>query len=668
MKNNQFKNTLQFLIVTLALAFSIQSSFGQYTVNGNASKDNCNCYTLTPNLGTQSGSVWNVNKISLANPFDFNFTVYLGNSDAGADGIAFVLQPISTSVGTAGGGMGFAGVTPSIAVSIDTYQNTSASDPTYDHIAIQRNGDIDHSTSNNLAGPVQALAGNANIEDGVFHAFRVVWNPTTFTLDAYLDGSLRVSVVNDFISTTFSGDPMVFWGFTGSTGGAMNLQRFCTKNLAHFNLNNPPTAYCDSATVQFNDGALSSSNVLSWHWDFGDGTSSTDQNPVHHYGQPGTYTVKQYIVGNDGCNSDTFNLPINIYPNPVANFSVSDVCLGLSSNFLDQSSISTGNVTSWQWDFGTTPTQTSVQQSPSFTYTSDGSKNVKLIVTSDKGCKDTITKPVTVNPLPVADFTSSNPTGCSPLCVDYKSTSTVSSGNIQNWNWDFSNDISGDKDPKNCYTNSTNAPISYTTTLIVVSDKGCRDTITKSNYVTVVPMPNASFSASTQLVDLTNTNVVFTNASTNATNYSWNFGDNTPTNNTTNPSHDFPNTTFGEYTVILTASNAAGCSDTASIKITVQAPDPVYVIPNVFTPNGDNTNDVFQLANPENIKEVKTLIVNRWGNVILDQTDSTLTWNGKVNNSGQLCSGGVYFYTMKITGLNGKVIEEKGFLHLVREK
>lgn len=657
--------TLVFTFLTAMFTFS-SFVFSQYTVNGNASKDNCNCYTLTPDQNTMSGSVWNVNKISLTTSFDFRFTVYLGSNDGGADGIAFVLQPISTSVGSTGGGMGFAGITPSVAVSLDTYQNSDAGDPTYDHIAIQQNGDVDHATANNITGPVQAHATNANIEDGAFHDFRIVWDAATKKLDAYFDGSLRVSSTVDYTTTVFSGDPMVFWGFTGSTGGARNLQRFCTQNVANFSLDNPPTVYCDSATIQFNDGALSSSNVLSWHWNFGDGGTSNDQNPIHSFTQPGTYTVKQYIVGNDGCSSDTFSIPVKIYPSPIANFSVTDVCLGLSSNFYDMSTIPTGFNTNWEWNFGVTPPQTSTQQNTTFTYTSSGVNNVQLIVTSDKGCKDTITKPVTVNPLPIADFTSSNPIGCSPLCVDYKSTSTVSPGSIAYWNWDFGNDISGDENPKNCYTNTSNSPVKYSTSLIVISDKGCKDTITKIDYVTVAPMPNASFSASTQLVDLNNTNVVFTNSSTNATNYSWSFGDNTPTNNTTNPSHDFPNTTFGEYTVILTASNAAGCSDTASIKITVQAPDPVYVVPNVFTPNGDNNNDVFQLANPENIKEVQTLILNRWGNIVLEKTDTTLSWNGEINNSGSKCADGVYFYKMKIIGINGTEKEEDGFVHLVR--
>jgi len=94
----------------------IPSLFAQYTVNGNAFRENCNCYTLTQNFNNQSGSVWNNNRINLSQSFAFTFDVYLGCSDGGADGIAFVLQPISTSVGTGGGGMGYVGVSPAVGV------------------------------------------------------------------------------------------------------------------------------------------------------------------------------------------------------------------------------------------------------------------------------------------------------------------------------------------------------------------------------------------------------------------------------------------------------------------------------------------------------------------------------------------------------------------------
>src|ERR1700759_4634097 len=97
-------------IIALLPAWSMAQP-GTYIVNGSASTNSCNCYTLTPAVNTQSGSVWNANKINLNNPFDFIFNVFLGcNDDNGADGIVFILQPISTSVGTTGGGMGFEGI------------------------------------------------------------------------------------------------------------------------------------------------------------------------------------------------------------------------------------------------------------------------------------------------------------------------------------------------------------------------------------------------------------------------------------------------------------------------------------------------------------------------------------------------------------------------------
>jgi hypothetical protein len=89
------------LLFSILLLFTGRSLLAQeYTVNGNATRDNCHCYTLTPDLLTQSGSVWNNIKIDLSQSFDFIFDINLGCSNTGADGIVFVLQPISTSVGT----------------------------------------------------------------------------------------------------------------------------------------------------------------------------------------------------------------------------------------------------------------------------------------------------------------------------------------------------------------------------------------------------------------------------------------------------------------------------------------------------------------------------------------------------------------------------------------
>ena len=199
-------------------------------MNGDAYKEDCNCYTLTPAVDNKSGSIWNINKIDLTQPFDYKFNIYLGCVDAdGADGIVFVLQPISTSIGSLGGGIGYEGVSPSIGITIDTWQNSNNNDPSYDHIAIHKNGDINHTSPNNLAGPVTALAGKDNIEDCKWHTLRIIWNPATNTLQADIDGVERVKSNISIWWAPFSTEiPKVFWGFTAATGGSNNHQRICT--------------------------------------------------------------------------------------------------------------------------------------------------------------------------------------------------------------------------------------------------------------------------------------------------------------------------------------------------------------------------------------------------------------------------------------------------------
>jgi gliding motility-associated-like protein len=205
-----------------------QSQERVYVLNGRAFQysQTPECFQLTEAQNGQVGSVWYQNKLVLTENFDFEFELYFGTKDQnGADGIGFVLQPISTGEGSQGEGMGFQGIRPSVVVEYDTWQNIPF-DPAYDHIAILRDGDHRHN-GNTLAGPVQASATNPNIEDGRFHSTRLVWNAFTLTLTVYFDGVLRASYSGDLVNTVFGGNPNVFWGFTSATGGANNVHRVC---------------------------------------------------------------------------------------------------------------------------------------------------------------------------------------------------------------------------------------------------------------------------------------------------------------------------------------------------------------------------------------------------------------------------------------------------------
>lgn len=176
----------------------VQPAKAAFVLNGSASATGNDCFILTPSDYYVGGSVWYENFMSLNYDFDMTFQVYLGDNDGGADGIAFVMQPNSTAVGGVGGGIGYLGISPSIAVEYDTWQND---DPYYDHVSVQRNGDVNYSGA--VAGPVQASASSDNIEDGQWHSTRITWDASTNTLTVYFDGNLRLSYSNDIVANTF---------------------------------------------------------------------------------------------------------------------------------------------------------------------------------------------------------------------------------------------------------------------------------------------------------------------------------------------------------------------------------------------------------------------------------------------------------------------------------
>ena len=256
-------------------------AFGQYILNGSAQKVSCNCYTLTSEQITQSGSVWNSNKIDLRRSFDFWFNVFLGCRDGdGADGIVFILQPVSTSVGSSGEGMGFSGVQPSVGIALDTWQNPNLADPFFDHISIQANGNTDHNSD--LAGPVSASVVSGNIEDCNWHVLRIRWDAATKTLSTFFDGVPRVQKEVDLISSIFNNDPAVYWGFTGATGGMVNLQQFCTALNPAFSTDVANNGGCAGKPVQFTDASVSFAPITNYLWSFGDGSVSTEKNPTPH--------------------------------------------------------------------------------------------------------------------------------------------------------------------------------------------------------------------------------------------------------------------------------------------------------------------------------------------------------------------------------------------------
>lgn len=187
-------------------------------------------YQLTPALTFQRGAYWNNTQLNLANNFSISAELNFGSqtgTDAqsadfstGADGIAFVLQSIGTSVlGDVGEGMGYNGLTNSFAVEMDTWQNTNQNDPVSDHLAFMKNGDATHNTAANSNTDRYLLA---DLENGNWHPITIAWNAGTQTMTVTLDGVARSFTGN---IAAMIGTASVTWGFTAATGAAVNFHR-----------------------------------------------------------------------------------------------------------------------------------------------------------------------------------------------------------------------------------------------------------------------------------------------------------------------------------------------------------------------------------------------------------------------------------------------------------
>jgi len=220
---------ISFLALLLLLSYLGHSQ--TYFANGSARSLGNGCYKLTDAADWQLGSVWYADKLDLKKDFDLEFDLNFGTKDDGADGIVFVMQTLGNkALGVAGGGIGFEGFSPSLGVEFDDWDNTNFGDLSSDHIAIFKNGSVDHKSNNALTDPVSALANSGNIEDGQNHLVRITWNASLKLFEVWFDCVKRQSITLDIENTIFKGESLVYWGFTSATGGSNNNHVVCLRD------------------------------------------------------------------------------------------------------------------------------------------------------------------------------------------------------------------------------------------------------------------------------------------------------------------------------------------------------------------------------------------------------------------------------------------------------
>lgn len=218
-----------FLLFVCSPLFLLRAQVPQITdfrLDGDARQSGDNCIILTPDYQWSSGSIWYRKAISLKSSFDMQLRVMLGCKDRdGADGMVFVFHSYAERTGYRGEGMGFAGLNPAIGIEIDTWQNEHLGDPWQDHVAILRDGSVNHGF--NLAGPNRI----PNIEDCREHDLNINWAANTQTLSVRIDGEEVISLKRDLVRTIFRGKDKVYWGVTSATGNYNNRQAVCFEKL-----------------------------------------------------------------------------------------------------------------------------------------------------------------------------------------------------------------------------------------------------------------------------------------------------------------------------------------------------------------------------------------------------------------------------------------------------
>jgi gliding motility-associated-like protein len=341
--------------------------------------------------------------------------------------------------------------------------------------------------------------------------------------------------------------------FNGCTVNQTKKVSIIERPIANFN-----TAQQCGEVISFTN---MSEHSNSWHWDFGDGSTSQGKNPTHTYSSYGSYKVI-LTAKNQNCEVQFIKF-VTVKQGLEADFSPTENqscesdnilggCIPKTIDFIDESAFNE-DIVSWSWDFGDGATSTS--QSPAHTYTTAGDFLVKLTVKDAAGCESFVERTVSLtDQQPIADFKADILTACVYEAIVF---TDDSEGEVDFWCWDFGDGVS-------VQTESLNIAHAYTsvgvfTVKLIASFKGCKSAeVVKEELITIVdPAPTFEIEKTCEEPYT----VTFNNTTVNADSFLWDFGDGTTSDKLSPDVHTYPET--GLYIVKLTATNnTTGCTVT----------------------------------------------------------------------------------------------------------
>lgn len=353
----------------------------------------------------------------------------------------------------------------------------------------------------------------------------------------------------------------------------------------------------------------------------------------------GDYTFEYKVIGTAPCIDDVSSFTITVLPEPALDAGPDQlICIG------DETTVTaSGDPATYTWTPG--GIFNGVPFTPgllTLTYT--------VLATDANGCINTDDLEIAVHPLPVISFTASDLEGCTPFNVNF---SIVSDIEILTTDWFF-----GDGDIATGVTFPTTSHTYlfgglYDIRATVTDIYGCVSSVEYNDYITVENQPIAAFQMNPTSVFTNDTEVHLINQSLYASDYIWNFGDASPLSNELNPIHFFPDD-IGDvfYPVTLIASNYLGCADTVTQFMNVKGII-LFYIPNTFTPDGDESNNVFKpvFTSGYDPYDFHLVIFNRWGEVIFESYDVNGAWDGTYG-SREIVQDGVYTWQIDFKELH----------------
>ena len=398
--------------------------------------------------------------------------------------------------------------------------------------------------------------------------------------------------------------------------------------------------------------------IANYTWKFGDPSPlSSIINPKHIYQSSGTFTVFLTAVTGKGCTSSNTHT-VEVYPAPSTSYIATPICIN-SPILFTYIPFPNTTITNWNWNFDDN-NSTSTLQNPTHIYTVSALFHPTLTVTTNFGCSNKISLPLSIPPAPNIDFNSDKYNGCKPLCINFINLSFSSSDPINSWNWDFGDSNNSTlQTPTHCYPNAG----TYTVSLNAETVNGCKGSFVWNSMIHVYPFPIADFLVTPETATIINPEISFTNKSfDNYTNH-WTFGDNGIGSNVVNPTYVYKDP--GTYTIWLYVATQYGCKDSTKKEVVI-TPEWSFYIPNAFTPSHTpGINDEFT-GYAFNVIEFEMWIYDRWGVNIFYTNDIKRGWNGKVEGHPEICKQDVYVWKVRFKDINGGDHRKIGHVSLIR--